>query len=221
MSLNPEPSQPEERAEHDLAPKSYAEAAEEALDQPSPAHEDESESRLGPAFEPLEPSKPNERAAHHLPPKSYAAAAEEALEHESHDRLTDGAHEPIPKPDTLISNTKGNGHVHTRTAEEVEQYEGAGTDDTPKSPPRGHRRKTSLKSNGSIGRKHGEVFNHNNRNDYDLYESYEESNGNALMSVKPQPDDEKERSNKPKTRRNSELKSGRQAGEGWHKSKYV
>ncbi|KAF1945379.1 diacylglycerol O-acyltransferase 2A [Clathrospora elynae] len=31
MSLNPEPSAPEERAEHNLAPKSYVDAAEEAL----------------------------------------------------------------------------------------------------------------------------------------------------------------------------------------------
>jgi 2-acylglycerol O-acyltransferase 2/2-acylglycerol O-acyltransferase 1 len=32
MSLNPEPAAPEERAEHNLPPKSYADAAEEALE---------------------------------------------------------------------------------------------------------------------------------------------------------------------------------------------
>jgi 2-acylglycerol O-acyltransferase 2 len=34
MSLNPEPAAPEERAEHLLPPKSYADAAEEALQKP-------------------------------------------------------------------------------------------------------------------------------------------------------------------------------------------
>jgi hypothetical protein len=36
MSLNPEPSAPEERAEHHLPPKSYADAAEEALEPQQP-----------------------------------------------------------------------------------------------------------------------------------------------------------------------------------------
>lgn len=38
MSLNPEPSAPEERAEHHLPPKSYADAAEEALEPQSHAN---------------------------------------------------------------------------------------------------------------------------------------------------------------------------------------
>jgi 2-acylglycerol O-acyltransferase 2/2-acylglycerol O-acyltransferase 1 len=38
MSLNPEPSAPEERAEHQLPPKSYADAAEEALEPQSHAN---------------------------------------------------------------------------------------------------------------------------------------------------------------------------------------
>ena len=35
MSLNPEPSLPEERAQHNLSPKSYAAAAEQGLDESS------------------------------------------------------------------------------------------------------------------------------------------------------------------------------------------
>jgi 2-acylglycerol O-acyltransferase 2 len=35
MSLNPEPAAPEERAQHHLPPKSYADAAEEALQKPA------------------------------------------------------------------------------------------------------------------------------------------------------------------------------------------
>ncbi|EMD90881.1 hypothetical protein COCC4DRAFT_50058 [Bipolaris maydis ATCC 48331] len=38
MSLNPEPSAPEERAEHNLPPKSYADAAEEALESGPQSH---------------------------------------------------------------------------------------------------------------------------------------------------------------------------------------
>jgi len=45
MSLNPEPSMPEERAEQDLPPKSYADAAEEALqpDLGPPSHVNDSD----------------------------------------------------------------------------------------------------------------------------------------------------------------------------------
>jgi len=100
-----------------------------------------------------EPSQPDERAAHDLPPKSYAEAAEEGA---------------------------------IAAEDERERYEGAGQDSSPRSPTRGHRRKGSRQSNGSIGRKHGEQL---------------------------------QRADEKPKRRNSQLKSGRRAGQGWHTSK--
>ncbi|KAF2645800.1 diacylglycerol O-acyltransferase 2 [Massarina eburnea CBS 473.64] len=180
MSLNAEPSKPEERAQHDLAPKSYADAAEEALESSRGINGHHS-----PALN-VEPSKADERAAKHLPPKSYAAAAEEAVD----DKLVNGAHDVAPKPRALESKTNGNGKIQLH------------------------------KPNGSIGRKHGEVIKEDTDDDYEVYEKHEESNGHALTSVKPQDGYEKEmRIDKRPARRMSELKSGRRAGAGWHKSK--
>lgn len=127
-----------------------------------------------------EPSQPDERAAHDLPPKSYAEAAEEALEE--------------PRKVQPIK---------------AEHFEGAGLDSSPKSPTRGHRRKTSLKSNGSIGRKHGEhIYN-------ETFAKHADANGRTLTSLKPPA------GAKPLARRDSALQTGRQAGAGWSRSKYV
>jgi 2-acylglycerol O-acyltransferase 2 len=127
-----------------------------------------------------EPSQPDERAAHDLPPKSYAEAAE------------------APEaPEEL--------HVKVQ----AEQFEGAGLDSSPKSPTRGHRRKTSLvKSNGSIGRKHGEHI-------HDDAHVHDHGHGHRLTTIKPRAD----ANAKALTRRDSTLQTGRQAGAGWSKSK--
>jgi hypothetical protein len=171
-----------------------------------------------------EPSQPEERAAHDLPPKSYAAAAEEAVdkendqEDESEDQAdagqTDGAVDDAK--DALAKKVHGHQPNGTKVIRIVpaEEYEGEGQDSSPKSPSR-HRRKASLRSNGSVGHKHGENLQN------EVYEKHPNGNGEPLTSVKPTAEFEAEtRTDKP-PRRNSELKSGRQAGEGWHKSKCV
>jgi hypothetical protein len=162
-----------------------------------------------------EPAAPEERAELHLPPKSYADAAEEALEPESkpqsHANGTNGSVDekqtkqaPKTKTDDVV---KANG-TKTPPRRETEKLEGVGQDATPKSPTiKGHRRKASRSSLGSPGRKHGEHI------DTDMFEKHPNGNGDALVSVKPPPELEKLK------RRNSELKSGRQAGAGWAKSK--
>lgn len=160
-----------------------------------------------------EPSQPDERAAQDLPPKSYAAAAEQAVEEQSHESQADSTKERVSKN---VQNMKANGKIRIPSEEDKELYEGEGVDSSPKSPARAHRRKTSLKSNGSIGKKHGE------RVQSDVYEKHADSNGQPLTSVKPSDDYEKDiRTDRKPMRRNSELKSGRQAGAGWHRSKYV
>lgn len=191
MSLNAEPSQPEERAEHNLPPKSYAAAAEEALEnQPEPepepkSHEDQTDGAVD--------------------------DAKDALAKKVHDFGYDSTHDAQPN-----GNSHANG-IKTIRIVPAEEYEGEGQDNSPKSPARNsHRRKASLKSNGSIGRKHGEQLQH------ELFAKHKDGDGEALTSVKPAADFEREgRTDKKPMRRNSELHSGRRAGEGWHKSKYV
>ncbi|KAF1965008.1 diacylglycerol O-acyltransferas-like protein 2B [Bimuria novae-zelandiae CBS 107.79] len=174
-----------------------------------------------------EPSQPEERAERNLAPKSYAAAAEEALENEpnadpepqSHDGQVDGAVDNAKE--ALVNKVQDPEHASkpngTKTIRIVptEEYEGEGQDDSPKSPSRNsHRRRGSLKSIGSVGRKHGEQLQH------DVFEKHKDGDGEASTSVKPASDFELDgRTDKPPKRRNSELRSGRQAGEGWHKSK--
>lgn len=142
-----------------------------------------------------EPSQPEERAAHDLPPKSYAEAAEEARE----------------APHSHADQTDGTPHVH-HAADAVqkvnaEEFEGAGLDSSPRSPTRGHRRKTSHHSNGSIGRKHGEHI-HATTEDH-------HGDGDTLASLRSSTNP------KPLARRRSTLQTGRRAGAGWSRSKCV
>ncbi|KAF2876444.1 diacylglycerol O-acyltransferase 2A [Massariosphaeria phaeospora] len=158
-----------------------------------------------------EPARPEERQAHQLPPKSYAAAAEEAIAPEPHVTDTDGTTDHRP---THISNLQSHGRIIIPSGDETEQYEGAGQDGSPRTPTKGHRRKTSLKGNGSLGRKHGEVIAG------DLFGQHEDDNGLTLATVKPPADYEKDNRNDTKPGRLSfDLMSGRQAGAGWQKSK--
>jgi hypothetical protein len=160
-----------------------------------------------------EPAAPEERAELNLPPKSYADAAEEALEPKSHANGTDGTIErPKQRLTTKTEDVKVNG-AQTPPKQQTE-LEGYGQDATPKSPTaKGHRRKASRSSMGSPGRKHGEQI------DTDVFEKRTNGHGRdgALISVKPPQELEKENLK----RRNSELKSGRQAGAGWAKSRCV
>jgi len=155
-----------------------------------------------------EPSQPEERAAHDLPPKSYADAAEEALQ-QSHANPTDGTSERVAGN---IHDIKTNGRIKIPSPSDNDQlqFEGAGLDTSPKSPSRGHRRKASLKSNGSIGRKHGEHIRNNDGPD-----AHGDANGHALTTGN------KPASTKPWQRRDSTLQAGRRAGAGWSRSKYV
>jgi hypothetical protein len=160
-----------------------------------------------------EPAAPEERAEVNLPPKSYADAAEEALEPTSHANGTDGTIEHTKQRlTTKKDDVKVNGH--TTPPKHETELEGFGQDATPKSPTaKGHRRKASRSSMGSPVRKHGEQI------DSAVFEQRTNGHGRAgaLISVKPPKQLEKENLK----RRNSELKSGRQAGAGWAKSRYV
>ena len=187
MSLNPEPSQPDERADHNLPPKSYAAAAEEAL-------ENERED---------EPENDSEPQTHESQTDGAVDDAKNSLAKKLPDFGHDSQHDSQPNGTKILRIVP------------AEEYEGEGQDNSPKSPSRNsHRRRTSLKHNGSVGRKHGEQLQH------EIYEKHKDGNGESLTSVKPAPEFELDgRTDKKPMRRDSELHSGRQAGEGWHKSK--
>lgn len=161
-----------------------------------------------------EPAAPEEREAQDLPPKSYAEAAEEAISSDGDgSSSTTAVAEPQPQYEPLKFENVLDGNIRIQTEEEI-QYEGSGMDDSPKSPTRrGHRRKSSLQSNGSTGRKHSEEVK------YDIYEKHQIGNGKPLTSVTPSKNVEKYMSKVSEPR--EELQSGRQAGAGWKKSKYV
>jgi hypothetical protein len=160
-----------------------------------------------------EPAAPDERAEYNLPPKSYAEAAEVALEPESHANNTDGTLEQGGKRlKSKIEDLKTTG-IQTPPDDDKQSLEGVGQ--TPRSPTiKGHRRVASRGSHGSLGRKYGEQMQN------ELLEKHPDGNGHALASVKPLEELEKVPGTDLK-RRNSELKSGRQAGAGWATSKYV
>lgn len=160
-----------------------------------------------------EPAAPEERAERNLPPKSYADAAEEALEPTSHANGANGAVEQQKKATKdKVDDVKTNG-ISIPAKDDAESLEGMGLDASPKSPTaKGHRRKGSRSSTGSIGRKHGEQM------DVDVFEKHSNGNGDALVSVKPSQELEKDRRVDVKPP-NAELKSGRQAGAGWARSK--
>jgi 2-acylglycerol O-acyltransferase 2 len=172
-----------------------------------------------------EPSQPEERAAHDLPPKSYAEAAEEALE-QSHANHTDGTSERVADK---IKDIKTNGRISIPADSDQQQFEGAGLDTSPKSPTRTHRRKVSLKSNGSIGRKHGEHIRNDapeiqgDGNNNANVNGNGNGNGHALTTVnKPSSKPANRPANaKPLARRDSTLQAGRRAGAGWSQSKCV
>ncbi|KAF2648997.1 diacylglycerol O-acyltransferas-like protein 2B [Lophiostoma macrostomum CBS 122681] len=164
----------------------------------------------------VEPADPQVRKEEGLPPKSYAAAAEEAL----HDENT---HDPSP-PDSSehkplqfqhnIENIKTKNIPISPPTSSDNEFEGQGLDNSPKSPPRGHRRKVSHKASGSLGRTVGEKASH------EVLEDYKSANGKPLTSVKPPAELEKrtvDQSRQPRER--DALTAGRTAGAGWQKSK--
>ncbi|KAJ4352700.1 diacylglycerol O-acyltransferase 1 [Ascochyta clinopodiicola] len=229
MSLNPEPAAPEEREAQHLPPKSYADAAEEALEPPSHANgtNGAAESHAHADNAEKEGTKTNGVGILRIVDVDNKSAAESTQQSSKESSIKD-----------------------------QESYEGTGIDETPKSPKaKTHRKKSSRSSLGSVGRTYGVSIRndlksaasemqdganglknevdgkqetltqeaHQAREKVDdmlLQEQPRRVNGDALTTVKPPRDAEKDnRIDKPLKRRNSELKAGRQAGAGWAKSK--
>lgn len=233
MSLNPEPAAPEQREAQDLPPKSFADAAHEALEPQSHANGAD-----GAANTTQHDDVKTDG------PKANGVAVLKIVD-------TNGHQDDDKKP--------ANGSVKDSSSiKDQESYEGTGIDDTPKSPKaKTHRRKSSRSSLGSVGRTFGVSIKNDLKNaatdthdkatdavaetkdganelkneldgarakldDAFLQEKPRFINGDTLTTVKPPKEAEKDnRIDRPLKRRDSELKAGRQAGAGWAKSKCV
>ncbi|KAJ4987176.1 diacylglycerol acyltransferase [Stagonosporopsis vannaccii] len=234
MSLNPEPAAPEERQAHDLPPKSFADAAQEAL---------EPRSHVNGADGAEDTTQPDDVKTDG--PKANGVAVLKIVD-------TDGHQNDDEKP----ANGSAKDSSKDSSIKDQESYEGTGIDDTPKSPKaKTHRRKGSRSSLGSVGRTYGVSIKNDLKNagadaQDKVTDAAEEAkngatdvkneldgarakvdnaflqekprfiNGDTLTTVKPPKEvEEDNRIDKPLKRRDSELKAGRQAGAGWATSK--
>lgn len=196
MSLNSEPSQPEEREAYDLPPKSYLDALVEE-----------------PNGTPLPADLPKTNGTH------------EAFDHQQKINGSFDATEvqqPEPQPEVALedsSSSQLNGSTHTPN-----EYIGTGLDSLPRSPTRkghGHSRKSSRQHNSP---KQERQEKHSENENNIVYEKFTDRAGDRLISVKPNDEWEKElrldkREKKPQSQAGKDkLASGRQAGTGWDRS---
>ncbi len=246
MSLNPEPAAPEEREAQHLPPKSFADAAQEALEPQSHAN----------GVDGVDEHTATQNDVKSYRPKANGVSVLRIVDTDGHQN-----------DDTKSMNGSNKDSAKDLSSlKDQESYEGTGTDETPKSPKaKTHHRKGSRSSLGSVGRTYGVSLRNDLKNvgaevqsaatgaaadvhdeaidlhnqvdgtrrrvennaerrleDAFLQEKPRMVNGDTLTTVKPSMDAGKDgRIDRPLKRRDSELKAGRQAGAGWAKSKYV
>ena len=239
MSLNAEPADPEERAEHDLPPKSYAEAAEEALTQEDePIDEDAIK----------EPTPKTNRTRGTSSPRPLGEVMDEAenspplgspqLRH-PRGRLENKDNEEsyadvVKHPPGTNGMINGNGTNHVKRDRTPDTFQGVGSDDGPRSPVRkvAPKRASSRSLNiNSTPHQNGLSLDEKNAKPGALvYENLINKSGENLASIKPDQDfhvsfqqrEDKmplsERALEVKSRQAGELVSGRRAGAGWSRS---
>jgi hypothetical protein len=167
MSLNPEPAVPEEREAQHLPPKSFADAAQEALEPQSHANgtHDAAEHDAQPEDVMTDAPKSNgvkvlrivdidghqnddKASSEESPKESHHESPKESHE-ESHKDSTREPPEELYKESSRVSSNES-------SIKDQESYEGTGIDETPKSPKaKTHHRKSSRSSLGSVGRTYG------------------------------------------------------------------
>ncbi|KAF2499239.1 DAGAT-domain-containing protein [Lophium mytilinum] len=175
-----------------------------------------------------EPAAPKEREAQHLAPKSYAEATEAPADSQINHRPAkenSGAPEAATTTNGLAERPNGASQSTKRAKPtpapiepEKEQYEGSGQDDSPKSPTRkGHKRHSSLKSNGSVSTS----SRPSSRSQHYIYHEHKNGNGGLLASIEPSEDYNRQLrvAKKEKPAKKGELVHGRKAGAGWTASK--
>ena len=152
MSLNPEPAVPEEREAQHLPPKSFADAAQEALEPQSHANGTNDAAEHDAQPEDVKTDAPKSNGVKVLKivdtdgHQNDDKASSEELPKESHHESPKESHEEsAPEESSKESSIK-----------DQESYEGTGIDETPKSPKaKTHHRKSSRSSLGSVGRTYG------------------------------------------------------------------
>jgi hypothetical protein len=144
MSLNSEPAAPEEREAHHLPPKSFADAAHEALEPPSHANDTNSAAE-------------GNNDAQHSHANSDEPHANGVKVLKIVDTGADGHHDDDDDDDNKKSTSESTKDSSKESSiKDQESYEGTGIEDTPKSPKgKTHRRKGSRSSLGSVGRTYG------------------------------------------------------------------
>jgi 2-acylglycerol O-acyltransferase 2 len=277
MSLNPEPADPVDREHYNLPPKTYAEAAEEALDAdgepidiasikespPRPLTRNGSETRpLGEVIEQAPPGSPALRhpkgrieSKEHL--ETYAEAVKDHPP--SSGALPNGNGAGMPAhTNQLPSEDKRNGSRRNGTVT-PETFDGMGIDEEPRSPIRkAHKRISSrnLERQSSPKAQSQSESHQQSKTDHDkgkktqsgnelkvqgvdgtpeeqlkpgalVYENVKNKSGENLASIKPfegydlsleQTADKPNLEDKRRQRKDSDLVSGRRAGEGWARS---
>jgi 2-acylglycerol O-acyltransferase 2 len=242
MSLNAEPADPQERQEHHLPPKSFADAAHEAIDhnghdpinedsiketpptrklsrkgsiEPRPLQEMLDEEEKQPSL-PSTPVQPRRTRSTKQQEKSWADMAEEGVNTAAH---------------PIIDLHAGEGHEAHADGEE---FTGQGRNESPRSPAqinRPHKRTSSIRSAKSTSPMMTVSEGSDGQQQKPVYEKFESPDGKQLTSVKPDDSyddalklDEKElpqkKEEQPKHSKD-ELVSGRRAGAGWESSAYV
>lgn len=118
MSLNPEPSAPEERAEHNLPPKSYADAAEEAL-QSGPQSHVNGEGRTDEVkTNGIHAAEDEEKTSHEGigqdgSPKSPTARGHRRVSSRSSHKSSKSTQDNQPPKDMIENHINGNGNALT------------------------------------------------------------------------------------------------------------
>jgi 2-acylglycerol O-acyltransferase 2 len=241
MSLNFEPADPQERQEHHLPPKSFADAAHEALDQnghvsineesiketpptrklsrkgsmePRPLQEMLDEEEKHPSL-PSTPVQPRRTHSTKQQEKSWADMAEQGVNTAAH---------------PIIDLHAGEGHEAHADGEE---FTGQGRSESPRSPAqlnRPHKRTSSIRSAKSTSPMMT-VSETDSRQQNLVQEKFGGPDGKQLTSVKTddtyeetlkldEKDISEKREEQPKASKD-ELVSGRRAGAGWESSAYV
>lgn len=116
MSLNPEPSAPEERAERDLPPKSYADAAEEALHPGPQSHANGKNNEVKPNGIPHaqeEDQTFHEGIGQDGTPRSPTAKGHRRVSSRSSQHTPGHKQDSHPPKAMFESHTNGNGHALT------------------------------------------------------------------------------------------------------------
>lgn len=161
-----------------------------------------------------EPSRPDDRAAQHLPPKSYADAVED----------------PPPAEEHV---SQANGVSNTNEISAPDENAKPGNEKVSQDPKRKQRRisskpsrKTSGKASKEAPETNGEIVNESESDASTIVrERFKDANGRSetLTSIRPSADYEaqlRQDKKEGRSRRGSQLVSGRRAGAGWERSRW-